>query len=223
MTPATLLFDLDGTLTDNYAGIAASIVHALARLDRPAPDAATLRACVGPPLRASFARLLDTTTPEVIERAIGHYRERYADVGWRENVAYDGAGEALATLHANGARMFLCTAKPAVFATRIVRHFGFDAHLHGVYGADLGGTLDDKATLLAHLFACEHFDPRTATMIGDRANDIRAAHAHGARAVGVLWGYGSREELADAEALVATPAELVTLLLGRAAAATGNP
>ena len=215
MTSTTLLFDLDGTLTDNYAGIAASIVHALARLDRPAPDVAALRACVGPPLRASFARLLDTTAPEVIERAIGHYRERYADVGWRENVAYDGAGKALAALHAHGTRMFLCTAKPAVFATRIVRHFGFDRYLHGVYGADLDGTLDDKAALLAHLFACERLDPRTATMIGDRANDIRAAHTHGAHAVGVLWGYGSREELADAQALVATPAELVTLLLDR--------
>ena len=213
MTQTTLLFDLDGTLTDNYAGIAASIVHALARLDRPAPDAAALRTCVGPPLRGSFARLLGTTEPALIERAVAHYRERYAEVGWRENVAYDGAGEALAALHARGARMFLCTSKPTVFATRIVRHFGFDAHLHGVYGADLDGALDDKAALLARLIAIERIDPRTATMIGDRVNDIRAAHANGVRAIGALWGYGSREELAEAEALVATPAELVARVL----------
>ena len=218
MTPTTLLFDLDGTLTDNYAGIAASIVHALGRLDRPAPDAAALRACVGPPLRGSFARFLGTTEPALIERAIAHYRERYAEVGWRENVAYDGAGEALAALHARGARMFLCTSKPTVFATRIVRHFGFDAYLHGVYGADLDGALDDKATLLSHLVAIERIDPRTATMIGDRANDIRAAHANRVRAVGALWGYGSREELAEAEALVETPSLLVTLLIDQATA-----
>ena len=213
MTQTTLLFDLDGTLTDNYAGIAASIVHALARLDRPAPDAAALRTCVGPPLRGSFARLLGTTEPALIERAVAHYRERYAEVGWRENVAYDGVGEALAALHARGARMFLCTSKPTVFATRIVRHFGFDAHLHGVYGADLDGALDDKAALLARLIAIERIDPRTATMIGDRVNDIRAAHANGVRAIGALWGYGSREELAEAEALVATPTELVARVL----------
>jgi phosphoglycolate phosphatase len=213
VTQTTLLFDLDGTLTDNYAGIAASIVHALARLDRPAPDAAALRTCVGPPLRGSFARLLGTTEPALIERAVAHYRERYAEVGWRENVAYDGVGEALAALHARGARMFLCTSKPTVFATRIVRHFGFDAHLHGVYGADLDGALDDKAALLARLIAIERIDPRTATMIGDRVNDIRAAHANGVRAIGALWGYGSREELAEAEALVATPTELVARVL----------
>jgi phosphoglycolate phosphatase len=213
VTQTTLLFDLDGTLTDNYAGIAASIVHALARLDRPAPDAAALRACVGPPLRGSFARLLGTTETALIERAVAHYRERYAEIGWRENVAYDGADEALAALHARGARMFLCTSKPTVFATRIVRHFGFDAHLHGVYGADLDGALDDKAALLARLIAIERIDPRTATMIGDRVNDIHAAHANGVRAIGALWGYGSREELAEADALVATPAELVTLVL----------
>ena len=213
MTPTTLLFDLDGTLTDNYAGIAASIVHALAQLDRPAPDASALRTCVGPPLRGSFARLLGTTETALIERAVAHYRERYAEIGWRENVAYDGAGEALAALHARGARMFLCTSKPTVFATRIVRHFGFDAYLHGVYGADLDGALDDKAALLARLIAIERIDPRTATMIGDRINDIRAAHANGVRAIGVLWGYGSREDLAEADALVATPAELVTLAL----------
>jgi phosphoglycolate phosphatase len=109
--------------------------------------------------------------------------------------------------------MFLCTSKPTVFATRIVRHFGFDAHLHGIYGADLDGALDDKGKLLAQLLAIERIDSGTATMIGDRVNDISAAHVNGARAVGVLWGYGTRQELADAEALVATPAELVTLLL----------
>jgi phosphoglycolate phosphatase len=214
VTPTALLFDLDGTLTDNYAGIAASIVHALARLDRPAPDAAVLRTCVGPPLRGTFAHLLGTTEAALIERAVAHYRERYAEVGWHENVAYEGAGEALAALHTRGARTFLCTSKPTVFATRIVRHFGFDAHLHGIYGADFDSALDDKAALLAHLLATERIDPGTATMIGDRANDIRAAHANGVRAVGALWGYGSRQELADAEALVATPAGLVTVLLG---------
>ena len=153
--PCDLLFDLDGTLTDNYAGIAASIRHALARLAAPAPDDAELRQYVGPPLRATFATLLATDEREVVERAIAHYRERFADVGWRENTAYPGIDEALTRLRAAGARLFVCTAKPQVYAERIVAHFGFDAHFAAVYGADLAGRYDDKAELLAHLLARE--------------------------------------------------------------------
>jgi phosphoglycolate phosphatase len=208
-----LLFDLDGTLTDNYAGIAASIRHAIARLGGETPSDAALRGCVGPPLRGTFARLLQTVERDTIERAIAHYRERFAELGWRENVAYPGIEDALRTLRAAGARLFVCTAKPEVYARRIVAHFGFDAHFAAVYGADLGGRFDDKAVLLAHIVEREGLDPRTATMIGDREHDIRAAHANGLRAVGVLWGYGSADELAGADVLVATPAELADALL----------
>ena len=137
MTAPDLLFDLDGTLTDNYTGIAASIRHALARLGADAPDDAALRRCVGPPLRATFARLLATDDVAAIERAIVHYRERFADVGWRENVPYPGIDEALAALGAAGARLFVCTAKPQPYAVRIVEHFGLARHFAGVYGADL--------------------------------------------------------------------------------------
>lgn len=212
--PRDLLFDLDGTLTDNYAGISASIRHALARLAAPLPGEDELRGCVGPPLRATFGRLLGTEERDLIERAIGHYRERFAHVGWRENVAYPGIEEALARLRAAGARLFVCTAKPRVYAERIVAHFGFDAHFSGVYGADLDGRYDDKAVLLAHVLETERLSPQTTLMIGDRDNDLRAARASDVRAVGVLWGYGSAVELAGADALVATPAELPDVILG---------
>ena len=211
--PRDLLFDLDGTLTDNYAGISASIRHALARLAAPAPDDAELRQYVGPPLRATFARLLATDARDTIERAIGHYRERFAAVGWRENEAYPGIEDALVRLRAAGARLFVCTAKPQVYAERIVAHFGFDAHFAAVYGADLEGRYDDKAHLLAHLVEREGLVASGAVMIGDRGHDIRAARANGLRAVAVLWGYGSATELADADAVVATPAELPDVLL----------
>ena len=216
-SPGDLLFDLDGTLTDNYAGIAASIRHALARLAAPVPDDAALRRYDGPPLRATFATLLATDERDVVERAIAHYRERFAAVGWRENTAYPGIEEALARLRAAGARLFVCTAKPRIYAERIVAHFGFDAHFAAVYGADLKGRYDDKAKLMAHLGGREGLMPARAVMIGDRDNDLRAARANGVRAVGVLWGYGSAEELALADAIVATPAELPDVLLGLAA------
>jgi phosphoglycolate phosphatase len=212
--PRDLLFDLDGTLTDNYAGIAASIRHALARLSAPAPDDAELRRYVGPPLRKTFATLLGTDERDVVERAIGHYRERFAAIGWQENTAYPAIEPALAQLRAAGARLFVCTAKPQVYAERIVAHFGFEAHFAAVYGADLEGHYDDKAKLLAHLVAREGVAPARAVMIGDRDNDIRAARANGMRVVGVLWGYGSAAELAPADAIVATPPELPDVLLG---------
>ena len=205
-----LLVDLDGTLTDNFEGISRSILHALDRLGAQAPALGALRSCVGPPLRSSFSRLLATDDPARIELAIGHYRERYAQTGWRENVLYDGIPTTVAELARTGATLVLCTSKPQPYAERIVAHFGLAPHFVAVHGADLEGTLDDKATLVARLLECEGLDARRCTMIGDREHDVRAAHANGVRAIGVLWGYGSRDELvhAGADALAPTPEAL---------------
>jgi len=143
----------------------------------------------------------------VIEHAIALYRERYGDVGWRENEIYDGIEETLARA-AHAGPVFVCTSKPEIFARRIVTLFGLSTYVRRVYGADLDGALDDKARLFAHAARSEGFDPEAAILIGDRAHDVRAARMNGARAIGVLWGYGSREELAGAHAIVASPAEL---------------
>lgn len=204
-----LLFDLDGTLTDNFAGIARSIVHALAALGVEPPPAVELRRFVGPPLRTTFAELLGTDESGAIEEAIALYRERYSELGWRENVVYAGIPEALASL-ATSRRLFLCTAKPEIYARRIVTLFGLLEHFDGVYGSDLAGRHDDKAVLLAHLASSERLDATRAIMIGDRSHDVRAARANGARAIGVLWGYGSEEELANAHAIARTPGDLVS-------------
>src|ERR1700752_4809102 len=108
----TLFFDLDGTLTDNYAGISACIVHALQRLGIEAPDDTALRACVGPPLRSSFGRFLATGEPERIERAILLYRERFEASGWQENAPYPHIDRVLGALADVGFRMFVCPSKP---------------------------------------------------------------------------------------------------------------
>ena len=213
--PRALLLDLDGTLSDNFTGIAASIRHALAALSAPPVDDAVLRTCVGPPLRESFARLIEGCDASLVERAIDAYRERYGALGWQENTAYPGVGAALEALAARGVRLFVCTSKPELYARRIVAHFGFDAFIERVYGVDLAGVLDDKRKLLAHLLANERLDPRGCTMIGDRHHDIRAARANATHAVGVLWGYGSRDELDDADRLLERPEELETLALPR--------
>jgi phosphoglycolate phosphatase len=206
----TLLVDLDGTLTDNFEGISRSILHALSELGADPPPASALRSCVGPPLRASLARLLATDDPARIELALAHYRTRYAQTGWRENVVYEGVARVLAALADRGAQLVLCTSKPQPYAERIVAHFELDRHFASIHGADLEGTLDDKAALVRRLLARERLPAHACTMIGDREHDVRAAHANGVRAVGVLWGYGSRDELvaAGADALVPTPSEL---------------
>jgi phosphoglycolate phosphatase len=214
-----VLLDLDGTLTDPRAGIVRSIRHALDRLAWPCPPDDALAARIGPPLRETFAALLATADPARIEHAMRLYRERFADVGLFENQVYDEIPAMLDGLRRDGGRLFVATAKPAVFAERIVRHFALDHHFAGVYGPDLAGRLDDKAKLLAHLLATERLDPARAVMVGDRAGDVVAARKNGVRSIGVLWGYGSRDELlgAGADAVCAAPASLpasVARLLG---------
>jgi len=213
---APLLFDLDGTLTDNFPGIARSILYALERMGVAAPDEASLRLCMGPALRESLARLLDTGDADVVEHALALYRERYAELGWRENVVYEGVADALAEA-ARSSPVFLCTSKPEIYARRIVTLFGLAPLFSGVYGADLDGALDDKAKLFAHVVAREGLPPGAAIMIGDRGHDIRAARMNGARCVGVLWGYGSADELAAADALAAAPSDLLRAVAGAAA------
>ncbi len=205
------LLDLDGTLSDNFEGIARSIAYAVERLGVVPPPLESLRGCVGPPLRTTFPQLLGSRDKELVERAVAFYRERFGDVGWRENAVYPGIPEARAAL-GERKRLLVCTSKPQPYAERIVAHFGFAPPVDRVFGADLAGRLDDKRRLLAHVLEVESLDPMACTMVGDRHHDLRAAQACGTRMVGVLWGYGTREELSGADALVAEVADLAATL-----------
>ncbi len=208
--PRALLFDLDGTLTDNFEGIANCIRHALARMDVPDPGEEALRSCVGPPLRQTLPRLLGRDDPGSIELAVSLYRDRFSDLGWRENRVYPGIMDMLAVAVLVVPRVMLCTTKPQRFAERIVSHFGLAQFLDGVYGTTLDGRFDDKADLMAHLLTEEGLAGEQCLMIGDRRHDIDAARRNRADAAGVLWGYGSADELerAGATRLYATPQEL---------------
>ena len=214
MSLDALLIDLDGTLTDPRPGIVKSLRHALEQMQRPCPGDDALVAYIGPPLRATFATLLTTRETALVERAMALYRERYAEIGLFENEVYAGIPAALADLGRVARRLFVATAKASVFATRIVRHFGLAGYFAGVYGPELDGRLDDKAELIAHLLACEGLKAEGLVMIGDRANDVTAARANGVRSIGVLWGYGSRDELlaAGADAVCSTPDRLPALV-----------
>ena len=208
-TASSVFFDLDGTLTDPWLGISRCVRHALESLhiDYDADD--DFRWCIGPPLRESFAVLAGNAQAE---RALSVYRERYSEIGWRENTPYDGIHDALQTLKRNGHTLYVATSKPQVYAARILEHFELLEFFDGTYGAELDGTRSDKTALLA--YALSKNDVRQPVMVGDRRYDVIGARSNGMRAIGVSYGYGSIEELSEAGAarIVARPSELPAAL-----------
>lgn len=208
--PKNVYIDLDGTLTDPYVGITACICHALERMGFPLPGTDELRTFIGPPLLDTFAPLVGE---ELAPQALEHYRERFSDVGWLENIPYDGIHDALEVLNEAGHRCFVATTKPHVFARRIVEHFEMAPYFSGVYGSELDGTRTDKTELLQYAQA-ERSVERESVMIGDRYHDMIGAVNNGLRAIGVTYGYGSAQELQDAgaECLATLPQELPGLI-----------
>jgi phosphoglycolate phosphatase len=208
-----LLWDLDGTLTSPRVGIVRCIQFALEKAGLAPPGEEELLWCIGPPLHHSFAKLAPDHDPM---KLVAFYRERFAEKGLFENEVYPGIPGVLAGLRDH--RHFVATSKPEVYARKIVEHFGLGAHFEQVYGSELSGERTDKGELLRHLLALERLSE--AVMIGDREHDVLGARTAGLPCVGVLWGYGSREELerAGAAAIAEQPAELERLLRGVAGA-----
>jgi phosphoglycolate phosphatase len=203
-----LLVDLDGTLTDPFEGIVGCFRMALEALGHNPPPAAELSWIIGPPLRGCFAEFLGAQGDS--EEALKAYRSRYATVGLFEAVVYDGVDAALADLRASGVRLFLCTAKPIVYAQRILHHFNLDRHFEAAYGDELGGRFQDKADLVAHILETEKLEAADCCMVGDRRHDVLAASRHSIPAIGALWGYGGADELrkAGAAVLCGSPSEV---------------
>jgi phosphoglycolate phosphatase len=190
-----LLFDLDGTLTDSSPGIIRCINHALGVLGHgPVPEARLLE-MIGAPLTSIFAALVPSCNRAVVDRAIGAYRERFDEVGIFENAVYPDVADTLSALRRDGHTMQVVTLKPAVAATRVVEHFGLAPLFAGVHGPALTDRAFDKSALVGTALAAAGVQGSTAVMVGDRAEDVRAARAHGAGAIAAAWGYGPREEL----------------------------
>jgi phosphoglycolate phosphatase len=205
-----ILLDLDGTLVDSRAGIAASCEAALIALGHAPDPAFDITPLIGPPLPQVIRRLLERYGDDRVEAGIAAYREHYAEVGLHQTVVYPGMAKTLQRLAA-AAHCFVATSKRSIYAARIVESLGLASVLRGVYGTAADGSLDDKADLIAAVLRSEALDARSTIMIGDRSHDVLGAHANGMRAIGVLWGYGSRSELeaAGADALASSPDDLV--------------
>jgi phosphoglycolate phosphatase len=192
-----IFFDLDGTLTDPKPGITRSIQYALQKLDLPVPPQDELTWCIGPPLRASFVKMLGEGRADL---AVSLYRERFGDVGLYENQVYPDIERVLAALKQSHGRLFVATSKAHVFADRIIDHFRLRDFFEHVFGAELDGTRADKGHLLAYALEKTGVDPLRTIMIGDRSHDVIGAKKNGMAAIGVLYGYGSEQELIEAGA-----------------------
>lgn len=210
-----VLLDLDGTLTDPRIGIVESIRHALRQLGEAEPPEERLLTYIGPPLHAAFAELLRTDDRGRIDLAVRAYRERYSNQGIYETSVYAGIPEALRELSLRGARLLVATSKPIAFAKRIIERFDLDSTLDSVWGSELDGTRADKRELIGHIVARTGIDPETTVMVGDRKHDALGATSNGILAAGVLWGYGSEDELraAGCTILLQTPRDLAKLAI----------
>ncbi len=189
-----ILFDLDGTLTYSHPGIYESLRYALASLGRPDPDESRLRMCVGPPLVYSFSEVFGLSADEV-PVAVRKYRERYADVGWRENEPIPGAYEALKTLKGRGYRLALATSKPEIYARRISDAFGFTSFFDALTGSGVDGSLPLKSDVIREALRRLGASEGLSLMVGDRKQDAEGARACGVAFAGLAVGYAEPGEL----------------------------
>jgi phosphoglycolate phosphatase len=211
----SVLLDLDGTLIDSQPGILASCLAALRALGHEPDETLDIRRFIGPPLEDAMQSLLQPHGDDRVGEAVAAYRRHYGESGLLGSAPYPGIGESLEEMKQAGLRLYLATSKRTVFANRILDHLKFAAYFDGVHGSAPGGELDHKPELLAHVLSKHGLSPSRSLMVGDRRHDIAGAHAVGMRGLGVLWGYGARDELeaAGADRLADAPADLARTVL----------
>ena len=188
-----LLFDLDGTLTDPFEGITRSVEYALNAFGIEVEDRRVLAPFIGPPLVESLTERYGFTMEDAVA-AVAKYREYFAVKGLYENELFEGIPELLSDCRKAGYKISMATSKPTHYARIIAEHFDIARYFDAIHGSSLDGTRITKSSVVAEVLAEEHLDPSRALMIGDRRHDVEGAGEHGIRTVGVLYGYGSREE-----------------------------
>ena len=210
----TVLFDLDGTLTDSGLGITKGVQYALGQLGYDVPPRESLFSFIGPPLHKSFQRHCGVDEAGAAE-AVRLFRVYYNEMGGiLENEVYPGVRELLRDLKAAGKRLEVATSKPQAAAEKVMRHFGLDEFVPEIIGGT-DDTRNTKGKVIAYALREYGVDPTTAVMVGDREHDIHGAAENGIPAIGITWGYGDRaeRETAGAEAVFDTPAETVQYIL----------
>ncbi|MBO7582168.1 MAG: HAD family hydrolase [Treponema sp.] len=197
-----IFFDLDGTLTDPAQGITNSFIHALKYFGLEIPSYEELCKLIGPPLPYSFESTFGFDHDKAME-AVAKYREYFSTKGLYENKVYDGIPELLQSLKEKGRHLVVATSKPEEYSIKIIEHFNLSKYFDYVCGSNMDESRSKKEEVIAYaLQRCglvESDKPRVL-MIGDRLHDIEGAKKNGLKSCGVLFGYGSRQELEDAGA-----------------------
>ncbi|MEB3768075.1 HAD-IA family hydrolase [Acinetobacter sp. MD2] len=212
-----ILLDLDGTLTDPKVGIHTCIRYALDKLGQPLAENVDLDWTIGPPLKASFATLLSSDDDVLTEQALAYYRERFASIGLYENKVYDTVAQTLAELQQRGYQLYLATAKPQVYAVKILQHFDLLKYFTQAYGSELTGERTNKGDLIAYILQQEQLKAENCVMVGDRKYDILGARRHHMQSIAVNYGYGTVEELLAVQApqYISQFSELLSIFLKR--------
>lgn len=196
----TVLFDLDGTLTDPGIGITNSVAYALEKYDIRVKERSELYKFIGPPLQQSFEMFYGFSHEEA-KKAVAYYREYYTDRGIFENKLYDGMDVLLQRLYDAGKTLLVATSKPEQFARQVLEHFDIHRYFTYIAGSQMDGTRSRKCEVIRYaLDAADIKELSTAVMVGDREYDIAGARQTGLASIGVLFGYGSRSELEEAGA-----------------------
>lgn len=209
VTPA-IFFDLDGTLIDSQPGILSSCraaLRALGYAQEPSLDISTI---IGPPMNEVMRTLLSPYGDERVSEAVAAYREDYGRNGLFDSRPYPGIVRALSELRQSEVRLFLATSKRKEFARRILDNLQIAVFFEGIYGSEANGSLDNKSELMAYIIEKHALKSEHCLMVGDRRYDIFGAHANSMRALGVLWGYGTKDELeaAGADGIITLPEQL---------------
>lgn len=208
------LFDLDGTLTDPGIGITNSVMYALKKYGIQVKDRTELYSFIGPPLQDSFRKYYGFSETQA-NQAVEYYREYFRAGGMLENKVYEGIPELLQQLQARKVTVALATSKPYEFSVQILKHFELYPYFSYFGAATMDGRISKKTDVIAHLLdEIGIADRDSILMIGDRAQDIAGAKANGLHSAGVLWGYGSKEELSQAGAdyLIAEPSGILEMV-----------
>ncbi|CYV24885.1 TPA: HAD family hydrolase [Streptococcus suis] len=210
----TILFDLDGTLTDSGQGILNSVAYALEKMGIEEPDTANLNRFIGPPLYESFSRFYQLS-PEDTQSAVDAFRVYFKEKGMFENQLYPGIIPLLEELRTAGKTLVIATSKPEIFAKQILEHFGIAHYFDVIAGASLDSSRISKADVIGYAINQLEAFPKHAVMIGDREHDIEGARRHQLPAIGVLYGYGNKQEFekAGATMIVETVQDLKRVLL----------
>ena len=195
----TILFDLDGTLTDPGEGITNSVAYSLAKYGIEVPDRRALYKFIGPPLYESYMKFYGFSEVQAHE-AVEYYREYYRPHGIFENRVYEGIPQLLASLKQAGLTLLVATSKPEGFSNQILEHFGLSQYFDFVAGSTLDGSRIRKGDVIAYALAQSGVDPAGCLMVGDREHDVLGAGEHNIPCLGVTFGYGSLEELVCAGA-----------------------